>query len=204
MSGSGVQLLALTGAFWTALALYRGDRMLRLAAGLALGAALAHLGWALLYLPQVLAHPWALLYPFTGFCVLFVPLGLLVCAPHADAFRVLPAALVVARLGCLAAGCCPGTPSALPWALSGLHPTPLYEVAGLLGLHAAARRLPAPWVIPFVLGGFGLLRLGLDPLRAVPPLGAPALPAAGIAGLWVVSALALGFGRVARPAPASA
>ena len=196
MRGDVVQALALSAAFWTALACYRGAHPLRLAAGLGLGAVLAHLGWSLLYLPQVRAVPQVLAHPLTGFCVLFVPLGLLACAPHAAAFRTLLPALAVARLGCLAAGCCRGIPSELPWALAGNHPAPLYEIAGLAVLAAVTRRLSDPWVLPIVLGGFGLLRLLVDPFRGPASLGAPAVSAPWIASLWIAFAL----GRVPRAA----
>ena len=147
--------------------LYRGTRPSRFVAGLALGAACAHAGWALLHLDEVRAHPWALLDPTTGFAVLFVPLGLAALERSAAAFAALPLALAVARLGCLAAGCCHGPAG---------EPTPLAEVTGLVALHFAVRRLPSCGILPAVLVGFGLLRLVLEPWRAQPPLGPPAMP----------------------------
>jgi prolipoprotein diacylglyceryltransferase len=189
MTDSAPQLALQCAAFWTAVLLYRGERSQRFLAGLGLGAVVGHLGWAALHAPEVWAHPWALLDPAIGFCVLFVPLGLLLCERSAAAFRTLPLALAVARLGCIAGGCCHGTPTALPWALEGLHPTPLYETAGLLMLHAASRGVSDGWLVLWVLGGLGLLRLVVGPLRAAPALGEPMVPVAWIAGAWVLLAL---------------
>jgi prolipoprotein diacylglyceryltransferase len=189
MTDSAPQLALLCAAFWTAVLRYRGERPERFVVGIVLGAAAGHLGWAALHAPEVRAHPWALLDPAVGFCVLFVPLGLLLCERSAAAFRTLLLALAVARLGCVAGGCCHGTPTALPWALGGLHPTPLYEIAGLLMLHAASRGVSDGRVVPWVLGGLGFVRLAVGPLRAAPPLGEPMIPAAWIAGAWVALAL---------------
>ena len=201
MSDSAPQLALLCAAFWTAVFLYRGERPQRFVAGLGLGAVAGHLGWAALHAPEVWVHPWVLLDPAVGFCVLFVPLGLLLCERSAAAFRTLPPALAVARLGCIAAGCCHGTPTALPWAPGGLHPTPLYEIVGLLMLHAASRGVSDGWLVPCVLGGLGLVRLVVDPLRAAPALGEPLLPSAWIAGAWVALALTC---VTLRPGPAVA
>jgi hypothetical protein len=80
--------------------------------------------------------------------------------------------------------------------MAGLHPTALYEIAGLLALHAAvwcAGPLPT---LPLVLGGLGALRLLVDPLRAAPPLGAPIVPPAGIATAWLATAVVLGWRRI--------
>jgi hypothetical protein len=189
MTDSAPQLALLCAGFWTAVLLYRGERPQRFLAGLGLGAVAGHLGWAALHAPEVWAHPWALLDPAMGFCVLFVPLGLLLCERSAAAFRTLPLALAVARLGCIAGGCCHGTPTALPWAVEGLHPTPFYEIAGLLMLHAASCGVSDGWLVPWVVGGLGLLRLVVGPLRATPALGEPMVPIACIAGAWVVLAL---------------
>ncbi len=200
MTGHLLQPLALFGAFWTALALY-GRRSpapepLRFVAALALGAVFAHLGWALLHSSAVATHPEVLLDPARGFCVLFVPLGPLLLAPRPAAFASLPLALAVARLGCLAAGCCHGENG---------EPTPLYEIAGLVVLHGMVSRLPDRWVIPVVLGGFGLIRLAVEPMRSIPPLGEPVVPTVAIAALWVGLAIAMAvrsagdLGKSARP-----
>jgi prolipoprotein diacylglyceryltransferase len=182
--------------------------------GLALGGALANLGWAALYADRIWAQPGALLAP-GGFSVLFVPSGPLAVAPWrasraerdrflAAAFASLPLALATARIGCLVAGCCGGIPTDLPWGmrLAGdtvwRHPTALYDIAGLLALHAAARGLPAARVAPVVLVGFGVLRLAIEPLRAAPPLGPPLVSPSWIASVWVALGLVLD-----RPARAS-
>jgi hypothetical protein len=190
-SPSAAALLLLSAAFWTALALAArresDPRLLgRLAAGLAAGALAAHLGWALLHAHALAERPALLLSP-GGFCVLFVPLGLIAAAPGrgaererylAAAFASLPLALAVARLGCLASGCCGGAPVR---GASFEHPAALYEVAGLAALHAVARGSPPARVAPLVLGGLGALRLAVGPFRA-PPAEAPLVP------VWLVAA----------------
>lgn len=116
-----------------------------------------------------------------------------------------PLGLAVGRLGCFAAGCCWGAESTVGWAvtytrpaaraLAGvplgvpLHPTPLYLVAGSLGLFAAVRALArrrseGAAVAAFLLGD-GTLRLTTDLVRGDPR---------GVVGpLTVPAALALGF-----------
>lgn len=190
MSAEWLQIAALLGAFWTAVLLYRGDRPMRFVAALALGAGLAHGGWALLHLPAVLEHPWALLDVSRGFSVLFFPLGLLLLTPTASAFATLPLALAVARLGCLAAGCCHGVAG---------EPTPLVEIGGLALLHLVVRRLPAHSVVPAVLVGIGLVRLATEPWRAAPPLGAPIVPPAVVAALWATAGIAWARARALPP-----
>jgi hypothetical protein len=196
VSLAALQPLAWCAAFWTAVWLYTRRaapaRPLRFALALALGAALAHAGWLLLHAPAVWpalrARPAWLLDPSVGACVLFVPLGLLAVERSPAAFASLPLALAVARLGCLAAGCCGGTASAAPWAFGSRHPTALYEIAGLVALHQAASRAASRRVAALVLGGIGTLRLLVDPLRARPPLGAPLVEPELLAAAWIVFA----------------
>jgi hypothetical protein len=183
-----LQPVAWSAAFWTALSLYArrgGPRPARFAYALVLGAAFAHGGWLLLHAPQtwpaLRARPDLLLDPSLGFCVLFLPLGPLLLELSPAAFASLPLALAVARIGCLAAGCCDGAR--------------LYEIVGLLALHAAVGSARAH-AVPIVLGGIGALRLLLDPLRAAPPLGAPLVPAAAIAAAWMLVAAALAWRQV--------
>jgi hypothetical protein len=187
--------VALGCAFWMAIFDYlrRGgtaETATRFVAGLALAAASAHLGWALLHLGDLAAHPRALLNPAAGHSVLFAPLGVLALTPRrrgarelylAPALGSLPRAFAVARLGCLACGCCRGIEGCL-----GAHPTRLYEIAGLLGLAEWTRRLPAAWVAPVTLLGFGTLRLLTEPFRA------PSLP-----GDRVIAPVALAFAWIA-------
>ena len=196
MTSPILQLLALSGAFWTALLLYRGEAPRRFVAALALAAVFAHLGWALLHSGPVLAHPWALLDP-AGFSVLFAPLGLLALERSAAAFATLPLAIAVARLGGLAAGCCHGARG---------EPTPLVEIAALLALHLGLRRLRVDWTAPAVLAGLGLIRLLTEPWRATPPLGPPAVSAAVLAAAWIgagVLLFACGSSGIWRRATAS-
>jgi prolipoprotein diacylglyceryltransferase len=134
-----------------------------------------------------------------------VPLGALVAAPRRAAERAsflaaslgaLPLALAVARLGCLAAGCCLGEPAELPWSLRDAagtprHPTALYEAAGGAGLQLALSWLAPSARAGAALAGIGALRLAAEPLRAAPPLGAPAFDPRWLAAFW------LGFGSAA-------
>jgi hypothetical protein len=181
VSPEALQRAALCGAFWTAVWLYRGDRPARFVTGLVLGAGLAHLGWSLLHLPVVPAHPGTLLDVSRGFSVLFVPLGVLLLTPNAAALATLPLGLAVARLGCVAAGCCHGPHG---------EPTPIVEIGGLAMLHAGIRCLPERWVVPTVLAGVGLVRLVTEPWRGTPPLGVPLVAPAALAALWAAAGLA--------------
>lgn len=209
MSAALLQPLAWCAAFWTALLVYerhpQSGRPLRFALALALGAALAHAGWLLLHAPvlwpALRLRPSLLFDPSFGFCVLFVPLGLLLLERSSAAFASLPIALAIAKLGCIAAGCCWGTPTAAPWAVAGLHPTPLYEIAGLLVLAALAGQVEARFTASLVLGGLGALRLLVEPLRAQPPLGAPLVSAAAIAAAWLVFGVSLAGYRAASMRP---
>lgn len=254
MDTATLQVLAWSGAFWVAVLGFVGGARradgesddaaplsvgtdggpgfsldtCRYVLGLGLGAVLAHLAWALLYLRDVAAHPEALANPAVGYTVLGLPLGMLATVPWraparrrtaylAAAFAPLPFALAVARLGCLAVGCCHGTPTELPWgipltgaaaaatttlvAATSVHPTALYEIAGLLLLGLATRRAPGAWVAPAVLAGFGALRLAVEPWRAVPPLGAPLVPPSLLAAGWLLAAaLLLPSPRIPKPA----
>ncbi len=191
----GIQLLIWCAAFWTAIALFlrshRSERRsdaLRFLAGLVLGAAFAHLGWAVLNLAAVRDHPDAWFNPAVGYSILFFPVGVLLLAPWSAALKSLPLAIAVARVGCLVSGCCNGTQTSLfPW---GYHPTPVYEIGLFVALHFAVWRLRDDLAIPAVLVGFGLIRLAVEPFRAAAPLGEPLISASWIAALWI----ALGVG----------
>jgi phosphatidylglycerol:prolipoprotein diacylglycerol transferase len=83
-------------------------------------------------------------------------------------------AQAIGRLGCLAAGCCYGAPTELPWAIPGpagahVHPVALYEAAGNLALVALAivlarRSRPGLGAVIYYVG-YAVLRLGLECLR---------------------------------------
>ncbi len=105
--------------------------------------------------------------------------------------------VAVGRIGCLVAGCCFGTPTALPWAVHheagtaafalhlalghiasdaptslGVHPSPLYESLALLLwiplLGALARRLRSEGAVLALTGAFDLaVRAGIDGTRAM-------------------------------------
>jgi hypothetical protein len=208
MTANELPLAFHAAAFWVAVLAFRARveplrYAVRFPLGLALGALAAHLGWALLHLDAVRTMP-ALLLASTGFCVLFMPLGLLAVAPWrrgehdaflAAAFGALPVALATARLGCFAAGCC-GPPVAIA-----------LDALGMVALHAAARSAPRPLVMPLVLGGIGAVRLALDPLREAPPLGPPLVSASWLAAGWLAVALVVavrrsgGGGGLATEAP---
>ena len=153
------QALAFSAAFWLAFALAQrasgGAFPVRIALSLVLGAAAAHLGWAALHPAVLRTSPAALLDPSRGFCVLFVPLGALAAAPRGRAggrerflaavLGALPLSLAVARLGCLAAGCCLGAARSCP-GRSAMpreplrHPVAVYDAAGCAALQLALRR----------------------------------------------------------------
>lgn len=154
---------------------YRGASPKRFAFGLGISAAFAHLGWGLLHWEALQRAPWAWLDPAGGYCVLFAPLGVLLVTPAAAAFRALPLALAVARVGCLAAGCCHASSGA---------PTPALEALGFGATHLATSRLADRWVIPAFCVGFASVRLLVEPWRSPPPLGEPALSPAWIALVW--------------------
>ena len=215
-----VQWLALCVAFWVAVFGFlrwapEGRDRLRFPIGLALGALLAHLGWALLYLPSVWHKPWAVTALDGGFSVLFLPLGLVATAPwRADAGRrdaylgaalgCLPLAQAVARLGCLAAGCCLGEPTELPWGVVSpgervpRHPAALYEFVGLLALSGCLRGVARERVAGPALAGLGAIRLVLEPWRAMPPLGSALIPPCALAASWILAGLALHRGLQPR------
>lgn len=216
MSGELGQAAAWSAAFW--ITLYRlmrdpGGRahVTRTAAGLALGAVLAHLGWAALHAKALRDTPVAWLDPTRGYCVLFVPWGVLALGPRADRLRhaylsaslgALPLAFAIARLGCIAAGCCAGAATELPWGVGGAHPTPLYEAAACGALYLFCGRLPRDARGGAALAGLGCARLALEPLRAAPPLGRPALEPAWLAALLVALGALLLLPARARWRPA--
>lgn len=182
-----IQLAAWCLAFWAAVLRYGGHpRPYRFTGGLVLGAFFAHVGWILLHWHIATRNSVGILdlaTDFTsGFTVLFFPLGMVLLLPTAAAIRPLPVALAVARLGCLAGGCCGGTVA--PW--GGTHPAPLYEIAGLVALHCLVRRLGDRWVLPAFLVVFGSVRLAVQPWRAMSPLVTPAIDPEWIAACWVV------------------
>ena len=203
---------ALGGAFWMAIFVYlrRGGEAesgSRFVAGLALAGAFAHLGWAFLHIDDVMAHPRALLNPAVGHSVLFAPLGILALAPGkragrerylAAALGSLPQAFAVARLGCLASGCCHGT-----FGVFGADATLLCEIAGHLALAGWTRRLPAGWVGPVTLLGFGTLRLVTEPFRAPSPLGEPLIAPTALAIGWIAVGAAMASVALQRPRPVS-
>lgn len=168
-------------AFWTAVLLYRSGNPARFTVALVTGAAFAHLGWAALHLPSIVGHPRAILDPSVGFTVLFFPLGVLAFCREPDAWRSLPLALAVARLGCWVVGCCSGVSA--PW---GVHPVALYDLLLLVVLHWTVKRVDDPWVGSAFCVGFALIRILVEPLRAVPPLGEPILAPAIVALAWLL------------------
>jgi phosphatidylglycerol:prolipoprotein diacylglycerol transferase len=94
----------------------------------------------------------------------------------------------IGRIGCFLAGCCWGRECSLPWAVTftdpaaernvgvplnvPLHPTQLYESAGLLVLCglllAVGRRLRPGQTFALYLGGYALLRFTIEFFRGDP------------------------------------
>ena len=156
MTRAALYEAALCAAFWVALAGYRprgAGGAARFVAGLALGAALA----------RALGLLWA-------------PAGLLLAAPWrapgrerflGAALPALPLAFAVAKLGCLAAGCCAAAAG---------------EAMGFAAVHVAARRLPPRHAATLALAGIAAARLAALPFR--PEAGLSALPAAA----WLAAA----------------
>jgi hypothetical protein len=203
-------MVACCGAFWLCVIVYwrRSSSVVerrRFIAALALGGAAARGGWALLHLERVARSPLELLDPAAGFSSLFVLLGpLAVGAGSAteqartrflgEALGVLLLGIAVARLGCLAAGCCAGIAMESPLAIAGFsfanHPVPLYDVTGLLVLHLMAARIPTRLVVPTVLVGFGCLRLFLEPLR---PSSGGAMAVEIVCSAWIALGVSIGW-----------
>gem|GEM_PF-5377052 len=187
-----VQLAAFCAAFWVAMAdaMRRGAKRQDLppaVMALLVGAVTCHAGWLLVH-PDV-ASLRQILSP-TGFSSLFLPAGValgLVCAGRPIRRRLtepllaaLPFGLAVARVGCFAAGCCPGR------VLGGVTlPFPLIDAAVLSLGGLALDRVPSSAQGPWALGLFGATRLVLQPLRA--PAGDLWL-AVSLSSLWIASA----------------
>lgn len=199
-----MHLLLRCAAFLTAVAAHtrwdeRGVDTCRFVRGLGLGVASAHAGWALLHADLVRAQPWLLLDLRAGYASLFLPLGLLCTTPWRDPTRrrdflssslgALPAALAVARLGCLATLCCHGPPTDLPWAVPGpsgvlVHPTPLYEALALGVVAAAVTRMPPSRRGVVALAGLAVVRVAAEPWRVPVSL----LPVGSLGFTWVLAA----------------
>lgn len=118
--------------------------------------------------------------------MLFLPLGPVLLCRRADAFACLPLPLALARLGCLAAGCCRGSAG---------EPLPVLEIVVCVAGHFAIRSLPVPARRGAFLTGFGALRLCETPLR---PPGDALLDPAWLACAWLAGG-ALWLARSATP-----
>jgi hypothetical protein len=183
------QGLAVCAAFWAAVAFYgpRSPGCPRFAAGLALGALAAQLAW--FWPPR--ADP--------GASLLLLPAGLLVADRSAQAFAALPLPIALARLGCLAAGCCGAEHSV---------PLPAVEAACFGALQLGLRRVASAAVPGVFLAAFGAIRLLESPWRAAGPSRSLAV---GLACAWlalgvVLACLSRGAPGVAarrRPRPAT-
>lgn len=111
--------------------------------------------------------------------------------PHADyVMLALPLGHAIGRVGCFLAGCCHGRPTSLPWAVTftspaadvadeflgvPVHPTQLYEAAGVLAIFLlivyrilprvrAAKLRMGTGFLAYVLA-YSVLRFGLEFLR---------------------------------------
>jgi hypothetical protein len=172
VSGDALYAALLCAAFWTAL---RGARAglgstedaARFVAGLALGALFARAGG-----------------------LLFAPAGLLAAAPWRAAERAvfldaalpgLPLAFAVAKLGCVAAGCC---------AFAGA------EALGFAAVSAALRLAPRRYGAALALAGIGAVRLAALPFRP------EARGSAWLAAAWLaLAALRCRLSRGDAPCP---
>jgi len=163
----------------------------RAIAGLALAAACGHLGWVAMHWPG-LDGALALAARPAGATVLFAPVGIWLSAPRLSrgraaylhpAMAALPLALAVARLSCLAGGCCQGAR--------------MLEIAGCVLLGALSQRLRRDLTAPAVVAGLSAIRLAAEPLRAPDPFAPPVVPVAGVAGA-LLGAAALGLARARR------
>jgi len=146
---------ALCAAFWAGVWRFRGprERAFRFVIGLALGAVVGRVAG-----------------------LMAVPLGLLLVAPLrapgrgaflAGALPALPLAFAVAKLGCVAAGCCRAA---------------LAEAVGFAALAIGLERVPREHAAPLALAGIGALRLALLPLRPGAEL------SGGFAAVWLLAA----------------
>jgi len=181
VSAIHVQLLAVCAAFWLALWLHGRivpGRTGRFALALLLGAALTRAGHALVFE----ADARALLELGAGVSILFLPLGVLLLAPTPAGLASLPLPLAVARLGCVAAGCCRGRNG---------EPLALAEAAALLILHFALGRTPPRLALPAFAMTFGGLRLLEQPWRAESMRSFALLSPTAVAVGWLAVGLAL-------------
>jgi hypothetical protein len=118
-----------------------------------------------------------------GASLLLLPAGLLVADRSTRAFAALPLPIALARLGCLAAGCC-GAERAVP--------LPAVEAACFGALQLGLRPI-APAAVPAVfLAAFGAIRLLESPWRAA---GSSREWAVGLACGWIAVGAALGWVR---------
>lgn len=127
-----------------------------------------------------------------------------------DAFTsAVPFGFALSRLGCLAAGCCYGRPSDLPWAVAlhgdMRHPTQLYEALWqiLLGVALNARwgelkTRPGALTLLWILGT-GAGRLVIEIFRGDPGRGAwGPLSVPQWMGLGLIGVAAAGLARLRR------
>jgi len=121
----------------------------------------------------------------------------------------LPAGIAVARLGCLLNGCCYGTGSSLPWAISfatagtgTYHPTQLYESVGALLIWYLLYRLQ-PWRRNYgetflaCMASYGLLRFFIEFVRAENPVFILGMTTAQIIGLLMITAAFVAWKKIA-------
>jgi hypothetical protein len=177
-----LQLAAWCAAFWLAALLHtrrepRRCARVRFAVALGLGALLARVGHGLLFESAGRA-----LDLRESFSVLFLPLGVVALAPSPAAFSALPLALAIARLGCVAAGCCRGV---------GGEPLPLFEASALALLHPILARGDEDAAAGRFAFAFGGLRLLESPWRPAVAGGAAATPELVALGWIALGALLL-------------
>lgn len=138
---------------------------------------------------------------------------------------------VVGRFGCLLAGCCYGTPTDLPWAITfkdpfaaanvgtplhvGLHPTQMYDAAAefailllLIGTERRGRRFSGRtfwiYILLYAVSRFAIEFVRGDPRGSTFGWSTSQAISMGLAPLAIVMLVVLARARPAEPAPAKA
>jgi prolipoprotein diacylglyceryltransferase len=127
-------------------------------------------GWLLAFLPCVLAYPLALGVPAVPFY-------------RAIAF-LLPPVIAVQKVACLAAGCCSGCATSVPWAVAfpetsvcptpevPVHPTQAYDallsllvLGAVVALDRRGGQAARPFLLPVMVALYALTRFATEFLR---------------------------------------
>jgi len=114
-----------------------------------------------------------------GGAFLILPVGFFIAkklfkAESKNLFNVWAEVVIIAsafaKIGCFSAGCCLGIPTDLPWAVNGLHPVQLYEVAIWIIVYIAVMltkdRMNQINRVCLIVIGCILIRMPIETLRA--------------------------------------